>query len=623
MESHKPIKFSHAGSGLSLGSGAGSLDVGADAGDSSVGTGQKHARGRLQMASLDGRGDILRQTSTTDNTAATNLQPMTLTEGTLSPKKSLDDLVKAGVIADSTAKGRDNFSDTTKSEPRPITSFEKPKIEVGFADTLEQQGKKPDLIVKADGRVEMINNPEILSSGNVIVGLERPDGAVNPTEAQQKSVAELYKYLDARLKEQNPALAGKGIDLENPQGLVPEEAAAAARRAGQRANVPDGSDAGAVQGGNRFTGSRSGGRLSSGEVSDMFPGRDFKARNGKVDAVELIKDTVSSLNGSKGDHEHIGYRRGRGHAVGAYGMTADHFRSWLSGLDIEALEEQERKGLVPPGTAARMKKMKEQLAKGETPDVLKKMEGTEQGKLTEQDRKDILGTFGKEVQELAAKDLINNYSKTIAEQNPGKEVDPGQIALAMHLGRVPTAEDMADAGNKDYMSAAKNKWQLAAAATQNRGEGFEWNGDANGIVAASKDAHGNAMWTRFAASVQGGRLGCAASVSEVLRQAGVDVDPMAGAHALAQQLLRRGADKVSIRDVKPGDVVFGGPGRAGGSDHIGIVERIGPDGQIYVGANSSSSGTWKSNQPLMSAFGRFVRNGQPLYGIRLNDNGQA
>ena len=98
---------------------------------------------------------------------------------------------------------------------------------------------------------------------------------------------------------------------------------------------------------------------------------------------------------------------------------------------------------------------------------------------------------------------------------------------------------------------------------------------------------------------------------------------MAGAHALAQQLLRRGADKVSIRDVKPGDVVFGGPGRAGGSDHIGIVERIGPDGQIYVGANSSSSGTWKSNQPLMSAFGRFVRNGQPLYGIRLNDNGQA
>ncbi|MBN8660789.1 MAG: CHAP domain-containing protein [Candidatus Obscuribacter phosphatis] len=614
VESHKPIKFSH---GISAGSlGGGSMDAGADASDSTASTGARHARGKFQADSLNGRRGILEQTNTTDNTAPTGLHGLTITEGALSPKKSLDDLAKAGVIADSRTKETTNVGDG-KSEPRPITSFEKPKIEVGFTDTLEQQGKKPDLIVRADGKVEMLNNPEILSSGNVVVGLERAPGAVNPTEAQQKSVGELYKYLDARIKEQNPALAGKGVDLENPQGLVPEEAAAAARRAGQRANVPDGADAGSVQSGNRYSGNRAGGRMSSGEVSDMFPGRDFRSRNGQVDAVDLIKDTVSSLNGSRGNHEHFGYRRGRGHAVGAYGLTADHFQNWLANLDIEALEEQERKGLVPPGTAARMKKLKEQVAKGETPDVLKKMRDTDQNSLSDADKKDILGTFGKEVQELAAKDLINGYSKTIAEQNPGKEVDPGQIALAMHLGRVPNAEDMADSGNKDYMSAARNKWQLAAAATQSRGEGFDWSGDANGIVAASQNADGQRMWTRFAASVKGGRLGCAASVSEVLINAGYNVTPDAGAHNLAMQLLRKGGEKVSINQVRPGDVVFGGPGRAGGSDHIGIVERVDRNGNIYVGANSSSRGRWVSDQPLMSAFGRFVRGGQPLYGIRL------
>jgi len=592
-----------------------SADHVADAGDRGLAN-PHHTRAALQSDSYTGREAVVR--SATDSTAGAALQPMQISESTLSPKKSLDDLSKAGVIADR-PRPVEAMLDTSKPEPRPITSFEKPKIEVGFADTLEQQGKKPDLIVKADGRVEMLNDPEKFSNGAITVGMERVPGTTTPTDAQQQSVTALYKYLDTRLKEQNPALADKGVALENPQGLVPEKVAADQRGNKPGSNVPDGADSGAVQSGNRFSGSRSGGHLDSNQVGDMFPGRDFKSRNGKVDAVELTKDTVSSLNGSRGNHEFVGYRRGRGHAVGAYGMTADQFSNWLSGVDIADLEEKERKGLIPAGTAAKMKKMKEQLAKGETPDVLKKMKDTEQGKLTDTDKKEITDTFGKQVQELAATDLINKYSKDISAQNGGKEVDPGQLALAMHLGKVPDATDMADASNKDYMSAARNKFQLAAGATANRGEGFDWNGDSNGIVAASRDANGEVKWQRFAASVQGGRLGCAASVSQVLREAGVNVTPDAGANSLAQQLLARGGQKIRISEARPGDVIYGGAigARGGGSAHIGIVERIN-GGQMYVGANSSSRGTWKSDQPMMNAFGRFLRSGNSeLYAIRL------
>ena len=620
-------------------SGASNMEGASDsAGDSSAAGQGVRARHRLQNASFDGRENLT--TRTTDSTAAVNLTPMQLTENALNPKKSLDELTKAGVIADNRSRSpysADNAEakvvpaslrpgdatkpgDLSSAEPRPITSYDKPKIEVGFTDSLQQKGKSPDLVVKADGSVQMLNNPEILSNGTIVVGLERVAGANNPTDAQQKAVSELYKYLDARLKSGNPAVADKGVELNNSQGLLDSKTAS---RTGARSSAgPDGSDSAAVQSGNRFSGNRDGGRVSQGDISDLFPGRDFQGRKGKVDALELTKDAVSSLNGSKGNYEHMGYRRGRGHAVGAYGLTADHFQNWLAGLDIASIEEQERKGLVPPGTAAKMKAMKEQLAKGETPDILKKMKEADINGLSDADRKQITDTFGKGVQEMAANDLINKYSQDISKMNGGKDVDPGQIALALHLGRVPNAEDMQDIGNQDYMSAARNKWQLAAAATQSGGQGFDYSGDANGIVAASRDSNGHAMWTRFAASVQGGRLGCAASVSEVLRNAGVDVKPDAGAYNLAQQLIRKGGQVVPVNQLRPGDVVYGGGPNAangGGNAHIGIVEKV-VNGQVYVGANSSSRGAWLSNQPIMNAFGRFVRNpGSQLYGVRIAD----
>lgn len=585
------------------------------------------AKEHLQTDSLAGRSEILKTASAEPARAAkpeaaarpeavvkpespaAHVTVAPLKEGALTSKKSLDELTRAGVIGD--ARRAPGVSDAALPEGRPITSFEKPKIEVGFSDSLQQQGKKPDMVIKPDGQVVMLNNPEKSSNGSVTVGLERENGNVQPTEAQQKAVAQLYQYLDARLKEQNPALAQDGVSLDNSQGLVPEAVAKAAHaKRGSEAPMPDGASEQAAHNFNRMNGGGRG-QLSRGDVGEMFPGRDFDSRKGKVDGVEVMKDVVSSLNGSKGDHNSIGFRRGRGAAVGPYGLTGDQFSSWLSGVNLDDIAEQERQGKVPPGTTERMRKMKEQLSRGETPDLIKKMKSAD-ANMTDADKKDILGTFGKGVQEMAATSLINKYSTEINSQNGGKELDPGKIALAMQLGHVPTAQELNSPDSQDYMKAANKAWQVAAAASRFGADGVAYgnNGD---IVQASMAADGHAKWGRFAASVNGGRLGCAASVSQVLNEAGVHVTPDAGAYSLQSQLRHKGWTPVAINQARPGDVVYGGYGNAangGGNAHIGIYE-----GNGLIGANSSSRGVWKSHQSLMGVFGRFARGGE-LFALR-------
>ena len=587
------------------------------------------AKENLQHDSLAGRGEILKTAAAAPEPAAkakpeasvkpesaakSDVHPLRVTaaplpEGALTPKKSLEELTKAGLIGDNRRPA--NVSDAAAPEGRPITSFEKPKIEVNFADTLEQQGKKPDIVIGAKGEVIMNNNPEKTSNGSITVGLEREGGSVTPTAEQQKAVSQLYQYLDARLKEQNPALAQDGIALDNNQGLVPDAVAKAAKaKRGSEAPVPDGASEQGVHNFNRFNGSH-GGKLSRGDVGEMFPGRDFDSRHGKTDGVTMMKDVVSSLNGSKGDHNNIGFRRGRGAAVGPYGITGDQFASWIGGLSDAELAELEKKD---PAAAAKLRAMRDQIKAGKTPDLIKKMQQADAGNFTDQDKKDILGTFGKDVQEMAATSLINKYSTEINNQNGGKDLDPGKIALAMQLGHVPTGDELNSPDNQDYMKAANKAWQIAGAASRFGADGVAYgnNGD---IVQASMAADGHAKWGRFAASVNGGRLGCAASVSQVLNEAGVNVSPNAGAYALQAQLQQRGWQAVAINQARPGDVIYGGgPGAAngGGNAHIGIYE-----GNGLVGANSSSRGVWRSHQPLMSAFGRFVRNGgSQLYALR-------
>lgn len=117
-------------------------------------------------------------------------------------------------------------------------------------------------------------------------------------------------------------------------------------------------------------------------------------------------------------------------------------------------------------------------------------------------------------------------------------------------------------------------------------------GDQNARNLRSAKGHvGDQMW-RNGYGLGNGRLGCAASVSEVLKDAGVRGVHSAGVAQAAEQLTRQGWTQHSGLDkAEPGDVVVvarrSGWRNGGGGAHIGIV---GENGKVYH--NRSSTGRW-------------------------------
>jgi hypothetical protein len=191
----------------------------------------------------------------------------------------------------------------------------------------------------------------------------------------------------------------------------------------------------------------------------------------------------------------------------------------------------------------------------------------------------------KEMQELVAEKGINHEAKRFGE-DPAKlsEQAAGKIALAFFLGRTPTADDSANSQYSDYTRAGANMFKLAQARLQNLGDINVTDAQGKIVAAASHDI-GRAMWKKY---LNGGNLGCAASVSAVLNEAGFSYAHSTSVSDLHNQLIAHGW-KV---DSQPhaGDVAVGyrrPKGSSGGSAHTGIV---GANGITF--ANRSSSETW-------------------------------
>ena len=123
------------------------------------------------------------------------------------------------------------------------------------------------------------------------------------------------------------------------------------------------------------------------------------------------------------------------------------------------------------------------------------------------------------------------------------------------------------------------------------------------IFKAALDSIGKAMWgiSDFRNSVRGGRLGCAAAVSEVLQLAGIDYANAAGVGNLVGQLMNNGWTRAPLSQAEPGDVVVKVRSRnwrqGGGGSHIGVV---GEGGKVYH--NSSSRKVWVEDN-LRTRFG--------------------
>lgn len=128
------------------------------------------------------------------------------------------------------------------------------------------------------------------------------------------------------------------------------------------------------------------------------------------------------------------------------------------------------------------------------------------------------------------------------------------------------------------------------------------------IVKNAIDGLGKALWslTPFKHSVSNGRLGCAASVSEVLQRSGYNYANHAGVGGLESQLMQNGWRKAPLSAADAGDVVVVGRSRGwragGGAAHVGIV---GENGSVYH--NNSARGQWVKDN-LNARFGRGIEN---------------
>jgi hypothetical protein len=106
---------------------------------------------------------------------------------------------------------------------------------------------------------------------------------------------------------------------------------------------------------------------------------------------------------------------------------------------------------------------------------------------------------------------------------------------------------------------------------------------------------GDELWaqTEFAGLCEGGNVGCAASVTKVLRDVGVDSANSASVVELKNQLSGSGWENAGgAESAQPGDVIYGDGG--GEHQHIGIVG-VDQNGQLIVYNNHSSDGQWHAD----------------------------
>jgi hypothetical protein len=479
-------------------------------------------------------------------------------------------MAKAGAI-------RDNSGAVQPFERPKAEDGQAPTIKVQFSDITAANKTQPDFVVKQDGTIQMNNNPEKSAQKDIVIEVERQNGQLMPSESQQKAIDDLYKYLDARVKESNPDAAKNGVKIEDPQDLVSNdtEKQAKARQSDSGRQAP--ADLGPAaeeqtQRMNRFKGGGKG-QMSRGEANDYFPERSVPRQKNENDNIAAMKDVVAGFTskGAERPYEHVVHRGSRGFGVGRYGMTYDNISNWLANLDIENLEELERQGKVPKGTAARMKQMKASVAKagqsGKDSDLdpfLQKLKaGDKNNPVTAQD---INENFGKEVQELAATHQVGRFAEEMGRDK--QNVSPGELALAFMTGKAPTAEDLQNPENKRFVDAANQSYQIALGRYETPGNGPIQFSDTT-MDKAMQEAVGKQLWRGYDGATQGGNLGCAITVSRILRAGGVDIGDELSVDGVAAKMRQMGAQKVSLEEaIRSGEhyVVI----KKQGGSHTGI-----------------------------------------------------
>ena len=459
---------------------------------------------------------------------------------------------------------------------------------------------KPDFVVAKDGSVEVRSNPDRKTDDPVVIQVERDKGDVGaPPEEAQKAIDGLVKYLADNYMHKKPDGTVDG-QVKDDQGLVsdfmqkqiapkvqPGDLPPPAQHQTEAVSRWHGSGGGA-------NGGSDGGVLTPRQQADVIPPRDVPRQTDESDRLAAMKDVVAgfAVHNDKDPYHYVENRGDQGNAVGRYGATADgitSFVNWLAGLSPEQIDELIRKGVLPKNIKDFMKQMESDEGK----DFLKTLKQGKEPPSKEQ----IDKFFGKELQESAASYAVTKMAQATA--NPDGSPNMGKIALGMQLGHPPNDTDLKNPQYQKLMEAADKTYPVALQHVLDGTANIDLSDKAKSVATIAKADVGKQLWTQYAAATENGNLGCAASVSTALRQAGAVPQNFneLSVYGLDQHLQQQGWKAVDFGHRQPGDVIVAyrtsdPAGSAGGGAHTGIV---GEGGATY--SNSSSSGQWSYNAP--------------------------
>lgn len=546
-----------------------------------------------------------------------------------------------------------------------LPSGSSPGIVVEYTDMSESRLKEePDFIVRKNGTVLVRNGFDMLSRPQVTVHIEREAGEYGPpTGAQQMAADRLVSSLSARFAEVHdlPKVDMRDgrrierVDISDRQNLISDEVERrfgnglpVAELAGERLlpeippTMQDLSDR--VE---RVRGSGASRRFSRDEIDSRFPTREVPQPEYESNGVAGVKDAIASI--VRGRYDSFQKRSDGSLGVGRYGISTILIGDWLEDLlDIDLgdpPDPKRLKALLKNNARLRSKlaKAMQHMASGGRdgkegaipqefadrfavlPDSSFKEQSFVDGFLDFAGRLKGGTVSGAEVtkfmpaalQERIVMEELRDFAGELGIKDTVRMAggDSARLALAVFLGHAPSESDLSDAANKRYMRSFENLYEVAKARISGLGD-IDVKDVKGRILAAASGDVGNQVWARsdFSRRTRDGRLGCAASVSEVLQKAGFSYANSPGVGVLTDQLKEHGWKQMPVSEARPGDVVYGWkPGtkmhRGGGVAHVGIV---GKNDTVYD--NSSRSREW-SHRRLTSVFSRRTY-GDQLYVLR-------
>lgn len=410
-------------------------------------------------------------------------------------------------------------SDSFKKRER-LAPGEAPSIRIEYEDAgkTNKDSALPDFRITADGKVQVLNNPEINPFKEIIIEVERAGGYVGlPSDAQQKTLVSLTAYLSERIKQSHDNKNVSQIGLKDQQGLLPEESATAIDAAPQPEDSLPPPTQEQTQALNRFDGSGSG-SISPSDANDYFPPSQVAPLPNESPNLSALKDLVAgfSTRGIAEPYTAVQNLGLRGFGVGRYALTAGTIFDWIEGLsdaelaeidqlEITTADGKKKKIKIPKDTGAKLKTIRDLLkavkagngAQGSDRD------GSPQENTDESDKaldllfndtqirdftrllvqmqkgedkpgvEQISKVLGPEMQELIATDLILRFAKE-ATDSKTSTVNIGQVVLSMYLGKTPSAQEANAPENKALMDAAERGYPLALQHSSNPDEPVSW-----------------------------------------------------------------------------------------------------------------------------------------------------